>query len=55
MDVPKKRIIDLIDKISKTLVLIIGDVMLDSYMSGKVNRISPEAPIPIVAINNKEY
>ncbi len=29
-------------------VLIIGDVMLDRYLTGKVNRISPEAPVPIV-------
>ena len=35
-------------------VLIIGDVMIDSYMWGNVNRISPEAPVPIVAVNKKE-
>ncbi len=35
-------------------VLIIGDVMVDSYMWGKVNRIPPEAPVPIVAIQSKE-
>jgi len=35
-------------------VLIIGDVMVDSYMWGKVNRISPEAPVPIVTIESKE-
>ncbi len=35
-------------------VLIIGDVMIDAYMWGNVNRISPEAPVPIVAITKKE-
>lgn len=35
-------------------VLIIGDVMIDSYMWGKVNRISPEAPVPVVSITKKE-
>jgi rfaE bifunctional protein kinase chain/domain len=35
-------------------VLIIGDVMVDSYMWGHVTRISPEAPVPIVAIDKKE-
>lgn len=35
-------------------VLIIGDVMIDSYLWGKVNRISPEAPVPIVAVGKKE-
>jgi rfaE bifunctional protein kinase chain/domain len=36
-------------------VLIIGDVMIDSYLIGKVNRISPEAPIPIVSVSEREY
>src|ERR1035437_2040329 len=35
-------------------VLIIGDVMIDTYMWGNVNRISPEAPVPIVSITKKE-
>jgi len=35
-------------------VLIIGDVMIDSYLWGKVNRISPEAPVPIVTVGKKE-
>ena len=36
-------------------VLIIGDIMLDCYLHGKVDRISPEAPVPIVALSNKIY
>src|ERR1035437_9116678 len=35
-------------------VLIIGDVMIDTYMWGDVNRISPEAPVPIVSVTKKE-
>ena len=35
-------------------ILIIGDVMVDSYMWGEVTRISPEAPVPIVSINRRE-
>lgn len=34
---------------------VIGDVMLDTYMWGRVERISPEAPVPVVSLNNKEY
>lgn len=34
---------------------VIGDVMLDTYMWGDVERISPEAPVPIVAMKKKEY
>src|ERR1700733_10727583 len=35
-------------------VLIIGDVMVDFYLFGEVNRISPEAPVPVVEITSKE-
>lgn len=35
-------------------ILIIGDVMVDSYLFGSVERISPEAPVPIVDIINKQ-
>ena len=38
-----------------THVLIVGDVMLDTYWWGNVDRISPEAPVPVVALNRKEY
>lgn len=36
-------------------VLIVGDVMVDAYMWGNVNRISPEAPIPIVSVKERDY
>jgi rfaE bifunctional protein kinase chain/domain len=36
-------------------VLIIGDVMMDSYIWGAVERISPEAPVPVVNVLKKEY
>src|SRR5206468_8196441 len=35
-------------------VAVIGDVMLDTYWWGKVERISPEAPVPIVSLRKKE-
>jgi rfaE bifunctional protein kinase chain/domain len=35
-------------------ILVIGDVMIDAYMRGKVNRISPEAPVPIVSLEKVE-
>lgn len=35
-------------------ILIIGDVMMDAYLWGKVDRISPEAPVPVVAVHKKE-
>ncbi len=36
-------------------IMVLGDVMLDEYLWGKVQRISPEAPVPIVEINSMEY
>jgi rfaE bifunctional protein kinase chain/domain len=39
---------------SKIKVAVIGDVMLDTYWWGKVDRISPEAPVPVVALRKKE-
>lgn len=35
-------------------VLVIGDVMLDSYVYGKVERVSPEAPVPVIDVESKE-
>lgn len=51
----KNEIIELFKNFNNLNVLIIGDVMIDSYYFGKVDRISPEAPVPIVAINKKEF
>src|SRR3954470_20668121 len=34
---------------------VIGDVMLDTYWWGNVDRISPEAPVPVVALKKKEH
>lgn len=45
---------DVFKSFNQLKVLIIGDVMIDSYLWGKVDRISPEAPVPIVAVNKKE-
>jgi rfaE bifunctional protein kinase chain/domain len=44
----------LFDKMTGLRVLVIGDVMADAYIMGKVDRISPEAPVPILHIRNNE-
>lgn len=36
-------------------VLVLGDLMIDAYYYGKVDRISPEAPVPVVSVSKKEY
>lgn len=40
--------------LTKPRILVVGDVMLDRYWSGEVDRISPEAPVPIVAVRDEE-
>jgi rfaE bifunctional protein kinase chain/domain len=45
----------LFESFSKLKVGVIGDVMLDTYMWGRVDRISPEAPVPVVQLEEKEY
>src|SRR6186997_6094 len=40
--------------IAKLKVAVIGDVMLDTYWWGTVDRISPEGPVPVVAVTKKE-
>ena len=52
-----KIIKELLNKIKKRRpkILVIGDVMLDQYVIGKVNRISPEAPVPILNFEQEEF
>lgn len=42
------------EKFNHLTALVIGDVMIDSYLWGKVERISPEAPVPVVSLKNRE-
>lgn len=41
-------------KLSETKVLVIGDLILDEYLIGSVERISPEAPVPVVWVRNEK-
>ena len=45
---------ELFEKMDGLHVAIVGDVMLDNYWWGEVDRISPEAPVPIVALSKRE-
>ena len=45
----------LFDTFNDIKVGVVGDVMLDTYWWGHVERISPEAPVPVVALDKKEY
>ncbi len=50
----KNTITSLFQAFEGKKLLIIGDVMIDSYLWGNVDRVSPEAPVPIVALNKRE-
>lgn len=45
---------EVFDKFSHKKVLVIGDVMIDAYLRGRVERISPEAPVPIIHLKKTE-
>ena len=45
---------DFFDNMARERVMIVGDVMIDSYMWGNVTRISPEAPVPVVSVTKRE-
>ncbi len=45
----------MLQNFSKTKIVVVGDVMLDVYFTGEVNRISPEAPVPVVKICHKSF
>ena len=49
-----KKLKSIISKFSKVKILVIGDLILDEYIYGNVERISPEAPVPVVAVSKKE-
>ena len=51
----KRRFLDLIRAFPKASVLVIGDFILDQFVWGKVDRISPEAPVPVVHVQRESY
>ena len=48
-----EQVNEIFERFSLLSVMVIGDVMIDSYIWGKVSRISPEAPVPIVAVTKR--
>ncbi len=49
------RATELVAGFAKATVVIVGDVMLDQFLVGRVNRISPEAPVPVVEFTREEH
>ncbi|MEF3254174.1 MAG: D-glycero-beta-D-manno-heptose-7-phosphate kinase [Deferribacterales bacterium] len=47
-------LLEYLDKLTKTKIIVIGDVMLDIFVYGDVSRISPEAPVPVVNVKHEK-
>ncbi len=51
----KERFREIISCFAQKNILVVGDVMLDQYMWGRVSRISPEAPVPVVEVDKVSF
>jgi rfaE bifunctional protein kinase chain/domain len=51
----RDRLANLLELASRRRVTVIGDAMLDVYLRGEVERISPEAPVPVVRVRDRRY
>jgi rfaE bifunctional protein kinase chain/domain len=49
------RLHSLLAQFAQKRILVIGDLMLDEYIWGKVSRVSPEAPVPVVNVSGESY
>ena len=51
----RDRLLSLLDAASHRRIAVVGDAMLDVYLRGEVERISPEAPVPVVRVHDRRY
>src|SRR5947208_11429074 len=51
----RSRVEQILNRFSGKAILIVGDLMLDEFIWGKVRRISPEAPVPVVEVMDETY
>src|SRR5436190_140679 len=49
------RLEQILDRASSRRITVIGDLMLDEFVWGKVGRISPEAPVPVVEVTGESF
>jgi D-beta-D-heptose 7-phosphate kinase/D-beta-D-heptose 1-phosphate adenosyltransferase len=55
MRIKRANLKKIISKFSKKNILVVGDLILDHYILGSVDRISPEAPVPVVRANREDF
>lgn len=51
----KERLLEIISNFDKLKIAVIGDLMIDDYIIGTVERISPEAPVPVVSVKEERF
>src|SRR5229473_310660 len=51
----RQSMIGIVRRFPEQKVLVVGDLMFDEFIWGRVNRISPEAPVPIVHVTSESY
>jgi D-beta-D-heptose 7-phosphate kinase/D-beta-D-heptose 1-phosphate adenosyltransferase len=50
-----KGLIELVENLPRTRIVLVGDLMLDRYIFGNAERLSPEAPVPVLHFQHEEY
>src|SRR6187402_2908417 len=53
--IARERLVELLERARGKRIAVVGDAMLDVYLSGDVERISPEAPVPVVRVRERRY
>ena len=53
--ISRDRVMSVLDGMQKRRIVVIGDAMLDVYLLGDVDRISPEAPVPVVTVHERRH
>jgi len=51
----EERLSELLENLRHLRILVVGDIILDTYLFGKVERVSPEAPVPILEVEGEEF
>src|SRR5437870_9982529 len=52
---PRDRLETVLRKMVSQRIVVVGDAMLDIYLAGDAQRISPEAPVPVVTVHTRRY
>src|SRR5919206_653980 len=55
LSITRDRLVSLLEAARSRRIAVVGDAMLDVYLRGDVERISPEAPVPVVRVRERRY